>query len=300
MDALLTKVDVRMALYAHRRTRGLLEGEYGSVFKGRSLDFEDLRAYVPGDDVADLDWKATARSPYPLVRRYVAVRKHTILLVVGTGAGMSAMADPQHTKDEVAMLAAGVLGWLALRHGDLVALVAGDERGCEYLPPRGTSAGLEQALRVVRRRCHEDPATGGGPTSLTAPLEYVVRSVRRRAIVVLVGDRDLLDARELRLIRRLVAQHEVLYLCLADLSAMEPAVADRAAHDVRLRRTVPRSVRADRRLAAEYDQARAQRWASTAQALSRLGVSCDLVPSEDALIATVFRLLERHRRARRG
>ena len=74
MPSLLVKVKAKMTLHAHEKVRGLLEGQYGSVFKGRSLDFDDLREYLPGDDIKDIDWRATARSVSTRIRRYVAVR----------------------------------------------------------------------------------------------------------------------------------------------------------------------------------------------------------------------------------
>ncbi|MGB2787690.1 MAG: DUF58 domain-containing protein, partial [Candidatus Saccharimonadaceae bacterium] len=90
MPSLLVKVKAKMAIHAHEKVRGVLEGEYGSVFKGRSMDFDDLREYVVGDDIKDIDWKATARSGSTLIRRYIAIRKHNIMLVVDTGRDMAA------------------------------------------------------------------------------------------------------------------------------------------------------------------------------------------------------------------
>ena len=122
--SLLRKVKAKTAVHAHRKVRSVLDGEHGSIHKGRSMDFDDLREYVLGDDVKDLDWKATARSGRPLVKRFVATRQHAITLVVDTGQSMSALADATSTKRDVAVFAAGVVAQLATRHGDLVGLLA--------------------------------------------------------------------------------------------------------------------------------------------------------------------------------
>ncbi len=87
---LLTRVKSKLFVHARRRSRSMLEGEYASVFHGRSLDYDDLRDYVLGDEVRDIDWKATARHTRPLVKRYVAHRKQNLMLVVDTGRGMAA------------------------------------------------------------------------------------------------------------------------------------------------------------------------------------------------------------------
>ena len=93
MSSLLSQVKSKMMIYSHEKTRELLSGEYGSVFKGRSMDFDDLREYVIGDDTKDIDWKATARSGNTLIRRYIAIRKHNILLIVDTGKNMAAVSE---------------------------------------------------------------------------------------------------------------------------------------------------------------------------------------------------------------
>ena len=89
----LTRVKTRMSIHAHRKVRGLLEGEYAALHAGRSMDFNDLREYVRGDDVKDIEWKASARSGNLLVKRYAALRQHTILFAVSTGRSMAAMND---------------------------------------------------------------------------------------------------------------------------------------------------------------------------------------------------------------
>ncbi|MFP5313155.1 MAG: DUF58 domain-containing protein, partial [Actinomycetes bacterium] len=144
MAGLLQRVKSKMAIFAHRKARGMLDGEYGSVFRGRSMDFDDLRAYVPGDEVRDIDWKASARHGSPLIRRYVAVRRQTVFLVTDTGRNMAAEAQTGEVKKDIAVLALGVMGYLAHRHGDLVGLVAGDSVTTSALPAKGGEAHLER------------------------------------------------------------------------------------------------------------------------------------------------------------
>ena len=97
-----------MGIHAHRKTIELLEGEYSSIHHGRSHDFDDLREYAPGDEVKDIDWKATARSTVPLIKRYIASRQHNIVFIVDTGRGMAAVAESGEPKKEIAIQAVGV------------------------------------------------------------------------------------------------------------------------------------------------------------------------------------------------
>src|SRR5918995_3440225 len=211
MTSLLRKVRMRTSIHAHRKVRSVLDGEYGSVHKGRSMDFDDLREYVPGDDIKDLDWKATARHGRPLIKRYVATRQHAVLLVVDTGCTMAALSDAVSTKRDVAVMAAGVFAQLAHRHGDLSGLVAGPVspsntgvRNAErivHVPFGSNELHIERMLRVI----HDAIDAEGEVPRLDVLLEYVARNVRRRTVLVIVTDDIDLTERHRGLLRRLDA-----------------------------------------------------------------------------------------------
>lgn len=293
--ALLTKVRTRLAIHAHRKVRGLLDGEYASLHSGRSMDFHDLREYVAGDDVKDLDWKASARHGQLLVRRYVADRAHTILLVVSTGRSMAGLCEPGTSKRQVAILVAGIVGWLAVRHGDHVGLLVGDAAGQHALRPAATEVALERMLARIQSATAPDAA----PADLAGLLAYAVRTVRRRTIMLVVADDVALTAREERQLRRLRAQHEVLFVTLADLDPTDPALGARAVVDLDTRAAVPDFVRGDRRLHDELVAAAESRHAARRRTLDRLGIAHEHVTGEAAVVGAVFRLLERHRHATR-
>ena len=89
--SLLTRVKARVDLHTSNRARGLIQGRGRSLFKGSGEDFDDLKYYQPGDKISDIDWKATARHADPLVKRYVAHRRHILALVVDTSRGFDAV-----------------------------------------------------------------------------------------------------------------------------------------------------------------------------------------------------------------
>lgn len=298
-ESLLVRVRSRAIIPAHRRVRNVLDGEYGSIHRGRSMEFDDLREYVPGDDAKDIDWKATARSLTPLIKRYVAVRQHGVLLVVDTGRQMAALAEPTVTKRDLAILATGVLGQLAVRHGDLVGLIAGpggaNQRGITHVPLGKGAAHLERLLRVIERQ-----ATFDGPHSaLDDVLAEVARTVRRRLILVVVCGDDDLTERRASLLRRLRAQHEVLMLTVADLAIVD---ARRAGRDVRVQETgrrVPAFLAKRPAVLAEIAEFDADRQRAIAAGLAAVGVSHARLQGEAHLVTDIIGLLERHRRARR-
>ena len=293
MTALLPRIKARLAIHAHRKVLGLLEGEYASTYTGRSMDLNDLREYVRGDDVRDVEWKASARSGQLLVKRFVATRKHTVLLVVSTGRSMAAVNDRQVSKRELSVFVAGAFGWLAIRHGDFVAAVYGDEAGHHLTRASGGEAALERSLQAIRTATTPTSA----PSRVAAVLEKLARTERRRTIMVVVCDEYTVDERLERALRRATAQHEVLLVTIGDLDPTRPLETELL--DVDSGETVPDWVRGDKRLAREYAALLEAEAAQMRSALERLGIPHQHVTDHETAVVGVFRLLERHRHARR-
>lgn len=295
--ALLVKVRSRTAIAVRRRTQHLLDGEYGSIHRGRSMDFEDLRDYVVGDDVKDIDWKATARSGRPLVKRHVAERRHGVLFVVDSGRSMAALADPSSSKRDVAVLAAGMIGQLAMRHGDSIGLVAGPASG-----PSGGSTGIahipfgrgDAHLEHVLRTIHSTIDVDGPPSDLMGLWDHVARQFRRRLIVVVLADDVDLDDGHLRRIRRLSAQHEVLYCAIGDVALTEPSLGQRALRDIGGDR-VPAFFRDRPRLHTELVGLADDRRARLQTALTDCGAASTRLADSETAVSAVFELLERQR-----
>lgn len=294
MASLLAKVKTKLFIVAHRRTWGLLDGEYASVFRGRSLDYDDLREYVPGDEIRDIDWKATARHGTPLVKRYVATRKQTLLVVADTGSSMAAAAPSGEAKKDIAIMVAGMLGYLALRHGDLVGLVEGDSRASRLHEAKSTEAHLEGLLRALDRAASLDAA----PSRFADQLRYLADHVRTRALVLVVADDRAIDGTDpehIGLLRRLHAQHEILWVTVADADPTGYAPR-RDATEVRNRALLPGPVRRGRALQAAYRAALAERQGALETALAALAIPRERIEASTGAITTVFALLERQRR----
>ena len=295
MGSLLVKVKTKMSIYAHKKVQGLLEGEYGSVFKGRSMDFDDLRPYVAGDDIKDVDWKATARGGQMLIKRYVAIRKHNILLVVDTGRNMSAVGAAGETKRDVAIMVSGVMGYIAQKHGDLVALVSGNDEETQYIPLKGTNQHLEKILQHIKKESQPDAPV----SNLARQLEYIARSIRRRMMVVILSDDiDITDEYE-KLLRRLVAQHELMWITIGDSDITQKTLAKDAVYDIGSGAELPSFLQQDTQVQKEFSAAVENRRIETEKRLSRLQISSQRVSGEADAVTALFKLLEKQRYARR-
>ena len=287
-ESLLTRVKSRLYLRARRPATHLLDGEYASLHRGRSLDFADLRDYVPGDEVDDIDWKATARTGAPLVRRYVADRRHRVAIVVDGGRNFAADSAAGECKRDLAIAVAGTLGWLALTHGDEVSLITGDTDGIEATPFRSSADALDHALHRLDDRIRLD-----GPRSdVLALCERVRTTVRHRTLLVLIVDELPLHEALLRCVGTLAAQHEVLWVELADAAPLASGRRARTPYDVDGSWALPGLLRGDRRLRDEMTRAQAQRAAELASFTARHRISFGRVAREDEVVPVLLDLLK--------
>lgn len=289
--ALLTPVKSKLFIVAHRKTWGLLDGEYASVFRGRSLDYDDLREYVPGDEVRDIDWKATARHGSPLVKRWVATRTQSVVFVVDTGRGMAAQAVGGGPKSAVAITLVGLLGYLAVRHGDPVGLVEGDADATRPYATRSGEGHLESLLRAVQSHT----SLASGPSRLREQLRYVAQHFAKRLVLVVVADERPLDEADEVVIRRLHAQHELLWFTVEDA---DPTLAGPGhdALDVGDGGVLAPEVRGDAQLQHAYREAAQRQREALDATLERHGIVHARLRSTDEVLSALFRALERQRR----
>ena len=198
----------RIQIVANRQVNDLMAGEYASVFKGRGMEFDEVREYTPGDEVRDIDWNVTARAGRPYVKRYFEERELTILFLVDVSAS-GAFGSTDRSKLELIAEIAALLMFSALKNNDKVGLCLFADRVIKFLPPR---KGKGNVLRFIRELVAAEPVAG--ETNLTAAMEYASRVLRRRAVVFLLSDFQGEDyEKSLRLTNR---RHDLVAITVGD------------------------------------------------------------------------------------
>lgn len=294
MPSLITQVKSKLFIHSTRKSLHALDGAYASLLHGRSLDFEDLRKYEYGDQVRDIDWRATARLGTPLVKRSRATRMHTVLFVVDTGRSMSALAADERSKKELAILATGALGVLTLRHGDDFSTVYGDAVKVRRLAPGRSEGALEHALRTIDRAIDDSSA----PSDRDALLSFVTRTISRRMIVVVITDEAPVTSETERMLRRLRVQHDVLWLTLRDADPVLDHATGRIRSDADSRWQVPDFVQGDRAIVQELTAQHDADAAHRDELLTRLEISHSSLDGQDDAVAQLLQLLNRRSNAR--
>ena len=172
----------RLEIRTRRMVTDSMAGAYHSVFKGRGMNFDEVREYSPGDEVRTIDWNVTARAGRTFVKKYTEERELTIFLVVDISASGNFGSGAMSKRDLAAELAS-VLAFSAIRNSDKVGLLLYTDRVERYLPPK---KGRRHVLRVVRDILYHEPAGTG--TDSVKMLDVVNHVLHRRAVVFLISD----------------------------------------------------------------------------------------------------------------
>jgi uncharacterized protein (DUF58 family) len=203
----------RIEIRTNRLVNESLAGEYHSVFKGRGMEFDEVREYTAGDDIRTIDWNVTSRMGHPYVKKYVEERELTVMLLVDASASGD-FGTVGSTKRDVAAEVCALLAFSAIRNNDRVGLLIFTDREERYVPPR---KGRNHVLRVIREVLTFEPA--GRRTNLTLALESLSRGIRRRSVAFVVS--DFLDSGFEQSLRIANRKHDLVAISLSDPREME-------------------------------------------------------------------------------
>lgn len=295
MSSHLVKVKKKMSIYAKRRVRNVLSGNYGSVFKGRGMDFDDLRPYEYGDDVKDIDWKASARSRTPMIRRYVAIRKHNIMIVADAGRNMAALSPSGETKGDIATMAAGVLSYIAQKNDDLIGMIFGNSNGSTRFPLKEGTAHIENFLTKYEKSIN----IKADQANLNALLSYISKNFRERMFLIIITDVFGASNISQDILRRLRARHEQMIIMIEDSSFTNSNLANTEVRDITEDLRLPTFMRKDRKLKKAETRMRELLINTTKHDLRRLGICSCNIDSSDSVIPAIFKMLEEQKHVRR-
>ena len=285
----IAKIQANLKRYqsvkARKHTARVLDGSYKSIHKGRSMNFDELREYVQGDDIKDIDWKASARSQKLLVRQYIAERKHNVLLVFDTNMNMLGDSDGFEEKRELAILSAGTLAYFVNKSGDYVASVFMSENGVKYFPFKAGLGNIETILENYHRA-----VTMNNNSDVNDCLEYIIRNFKQKMIIVLVSDvRGFTTITDTNLKRLLVA-HDVLALNISDAS-----INGNLAYNMNKASFMPAFLYKNKKLKKAMKESNLELQKTVTERLKKFGISCSTIDYVEELDREIVDLLAKHR-----
>jgi len=172
----------RIELRTRRLVNSMFAGQYHSVFKGRGMNFEEVREYAPGDEIRSIDWNVTARMNAPYIKKYTEERELTVMLLVDVSAS-GVFGSVELSKRELAAEVASILAFSAINNNDKVGLILFTDRIELFIPPK---KGRLHTLRLIREMLYFEPEGRG--TDLAGALDYLNLVVSRRSVVFMISD----------------------------------------------------------------------------------------------------------------
>jgi uncharacterized protein (DUF58 family) len=198
----------RIEIRTNRLVNESLAGEYHSVFKGRGMEFSEVREYQFGDDIRSIDWNVTARVGHPYVKKHVEERELTVILLVDF-SGSGQFGTRRQFKREIQAEICALLAFSAIKNNDRVGLIAFTDRIETFLRPR---KGKDHVLRVIREVLYFRPE--GRTTDIAMALQHMHRTITKRSVVFVISDFLGPDfARPLRVAAR---KHDLIALTVTD------------------------------------------------------------------------------------
>lgn len=172
----------RIEITTSRLVNDIMAGEYHSVFKGRGMEFDEVREYQSGDDIRTIDWNVTARTGIPHVKRFVEERELTVMLIVDASSSAE-FGTTEQLKGEIAVEICALLAFSAIKNNDRVGLIIFTDKIEKFIPPK---KGRKHVLRVIRELLYFKPENH--QTNIPGAIEYLNKVVTRRSVVFLVSD----------------------------------------------------------------------------------------------------------------
>ena len=172
----------QIQIRSSRLVNDVLAGEYVSVFKGRGMEFDEVREYQAGDDIRTIDWNVTARLGHPYIKRYTEERELTIMFLVDLSFS-GEFGSMKQFKNEIATEICAVLAFSAVRNNDKVGLILFTDKIEKFVPPK---KGKTHVLRVIREVLYFKPENKG--TDISIALEYLLKVTKRKTVCFLLSD----------------------------------------------------------------------------------------------------------------
>ena len=281
----ITKVKANLSIYTKKKTSNILEGSYNSIYKGKSMNFEDLREYVIGDNIKDIDWKASARSNKILIKQYIAEKKHNILFILDTGKKMQADTIESESKKEVALMTTGTIAYLVNKHGDSVSAIYKGKENIKFFP---FQSGLYNIERILNCYDKENDVEN----DLEILVDYAMKYIKRRMIIFIITDIDGMVSLSEQTLKKISLKHDVMIVNISD--ALMTGIN---AFDIEQENYIPEYLLEDERLKKAEIEVKNQVYESVKEKLKKYNIMTTTINKQEDIVKDVYKLLERRKNA---
>lgn len=287
----INEIKGKIFLNTKVKSTNLLDGAYKSIFKGKSLDFEELREYNVGDNVKDIDWRASARSLKVLIREHIAEKKHNIMFVLDSKYDMNANANDDEIKRDICTNVAGTLAYLAYKNGDNTGAIFMENSMPVFFPLRQQLFHIENYLtfydeslknqKLKKRKVIEN--------SINDSLKYLVSFLLKRSLIVIITDLYGIETLDEELVKSLSYRNDVMIACIKDIS-----LYNSRAYDIENRRYFAKMISKNRKLVRIEDEAKERVFNEACDKYKKYRINIILIENLEEVVPKIIELINQH------
>lgn len=252
------------------------------------MNFEDLREYAIGDNIKDVDWKASARSGNLLVRQYIAEKKHNIMVVIDSGKKMLADTNENEKKKDIALMSAGIVSYLANKNGDYIGAIYNKNDEVKYFPFKSGLINIEKILSNY----DADEEKGIDKSSLKKSLDYINRFIKKRMIIFIITDLEGMENIDEKILKSLSLRHDVMLININDAYMM-----GNKAYDIEEEDYIPHLFLNNKKLIELEKKTRDDIYKKCTNRLRKYKITVTTVSKTKEITEKIIDLLERHKDA---
>ena len=274
------------------KTANILDGAYKSIFKGKSLNFEELREYNVGDNVKDIDWRASARSMNILVREHIAEKKHNIMFIMDSKYALNANSNMEDLKRDVLIDTVGTLAYLAYKNGDYVGAIYMKDDNPVYFPFKQNLYNIENILIYYEEDLKKQTIKQKYTNNVNDSVLYITNYVNRRSIMVVLTDISGLEELDEEKIKLLSYRNDVMIVVIEDVNLF-----DSKSYDLDNRKYFSRMFLKNKKLMQIEIEEKKKIYEQISNKLAKYKITTVTIKNREEVISKIIELLERHRDA---
>ena len=287
LKSYINRVKANIQIYSNKKTKNILEGSYKSVYYGRSLDFEDLTEYNYGDNIKDIDWKSSSRTGRLLVRRYIAEKKHYVLILLDSGKKMDADTESGASKKEVALLTAGTIAYVAFKNHDEIGFMFNKDDKIDFHDFKTSETSIELSLHDYdvngMKGNHDD-------SCVEKDLNFILHNINKSMIIFVITDRFGTSHIKEETLKKLGINNDIFIINIAD-----SMMTGEGSFDIDANSYIPLNWIKDKKLHEAEIELRKEIDIKNREKIKMARASTCVIDTKEEVVPKIIELIERRR-----
>ena len=282
----INKIKANISIYSNKKTSNYLDGAYKSIYRGNSMNFENLRQYVINDDIKNIDWKTSAKTNKLYVKQFISEKKHNILFIIDNSISMSADTNFHENKKNIALFTIGTISYIAIKNNDYIGLLYQESNNIIYKPFKSNLYSLEKYLYEY------DNSNISNDYDINELIDYTYENISKRMIIVLITDIKGIDSINKSTLRKIKNYNDLLIVNIND-----NYMTGNNVFDIRTNKYIPSFLLKDKKLNDIEKRIKKEIINNNKIKLKDNNISITTISSKNEINNKIIQLLEEHKYA---